>query len=80
MIGIHLAFCINDRSPLKQVDAVANLMIENKLTAKVACSFYDTDGECTFYVISDKPMSTRRVHDEVNALIENNDERWIGHL
>jgi hypothetical protein len=54
---IYCGFVINSREPKNHSMIIHKFLSEKKLQTKTLNSYYDEDGECIWYIVSDKKLT-----------------------
>jgi len=76
---IYCGFVINNKELKPHSIIIHNFLSEKELQSKILNSYYDEDGECTWYIVSDKNLTNDDFLVELNKLMEN-DIDYYGHL
>lgn len=76
---IYCGFVINSREPKNHSMMIHKFLSERELQTKTLNSYYDEDGECTWYIISDKNLTDADFLVELDKLMED-DTNYYGHL
>ena len=76
---IYCGFVINDREPKNHLMMIHKFLSEKNLQTKTLNSYYDEDGECTWYIVSDKNLTDDDFLVELDKVMED-DTNYYGHL